>query len=296
MKFVTLTGGLGNQLFIYAFCVELRKRGFKSILFKPYLNHSPAYGHQGYELKKVFNVNAFDGILSYFFNAILVFYTFSIKIFKGKLRTKLYQFIGIYIKSFPENFIFYPEAFTFKHKHEIYRGTFQSEKYFENSFSEVRLNLRFQEQKTSLETQHLKAKISEQNSISLHIRRGDYLSDKFSSGFAGICNLEYYERAVQYIKQNVSNPVFYIFTDDIEWVKENFKIENSHFVIHNSGKDSWQDMYLMSNCKHNIIANSTFSWWGAWLNNNQDKIVIAPKIWWNHFTKDDVVPDSWIRL
>ena len=82
----------------------------------------------------------------------------------------------------------------------------------------------------------------------------------------------------------------------MEWVKDNLVLENAIYVDHNKGLDSWQDMYLMSQCNHNIIANSTFSWWGAWLNNNDNKVVIAPKRWWSTIEHDDVVTQTWIRM
>ena len=88
-----------------------------------------------------------------------------------------------------------------------------------------------------------------------------------------------------------------VFSDDIEWVKSNLHYADMTFVDWNTGEDSWQDMYIMSQCKYNIIANSTFSWWGAWLNNTPDKIVIAPKQWMKEETKrSDIIPETWIRL
>jgi hypothetical protein len=138
--------------------------------------------------------------------------------------------------------------------------------------------------------------INTTTSVSIHIRRGDYLSSKFVDGFSNICTIDYYNRSIDKIKSNLDLPVFFVFSDDQEWVKQNIIIKNAFYLNHNIGKNSWQDMYLMSKCKHNIIANSSFSWWGAWLNSNNQKIVIAPKKWWNDFKQDDVVPETWVRL
>ena len=110
------------------------------------------------------------------------------------------------------------------------------------------------------------------------------------------CNLDYYKRAVEYIKVHIENPVFFVFSDDKEYVTNNLQVENAVYVDFNSGSDSWQDMFLMSQCKHNIIANSTFSWWGAWLNGNLGKIVVAPSRWMTTFENDEIIPPNWIRL
>lgn len=141
--------------------------------------------------------------------------------------------------------------------------------------------------------------INKQNSISLHIRRGDYIKNPETFNLHGICSPEYYQAAIKEITAKVNNPVFYIFSDDPEWVKENFAMSfPCIFVLQTPAEHDFFDMYLMSLCKHNIIANSSFSWWGAWLNNNPKKIVIAPKQWMANPGIDttDLIPTNWIRL
>lgn len=204
--------------------------------------------------------------------------------------------IGLEVVQVKENFIYYPEVFNFTKKNQLFRGTWQSEEFFNDVKDQVRSSFVFKENLLSLKTRDIAVDIKATNSVSIHIRRGDYLSEQYASGFAGICNDEYYISAINYIKSKYDNLQFYIFTDDHKWVAEHFKIENARYITHNYNNNSWQDMYLMSQCKHNIIANSSFSWWGAWLNSNTDKIVIAPKVWWRGFDKDDVVPNDWIRL
>ena len=98
------------------------------------------------------------------------------------------------------------------------------------------------------------------------------------------------------ICERVNNPSFIFFSDDVDWVKENFKQENVKYINWNHKEESWQDMYLMSRCKHNIIANSSFSWWGAWLNSNTNKIVIAPTPWFKNSLDYDIIPSSWIKV
>lgn len=131
----------------------------------------------------------------------------------------------------------------------------------------------------------------------MHIRRGDYVANPKIAAYHGVCGMNYYQKAVQIIKEKITNPTFFIFSDDINWAKENFKGDEYYFVSNKEIKET-EDLILMSLCKHNIIANSSFSWWGAWLNKNHEKTVIAPRHWLN-IKKDiagKVLPDSWIKI
>ena len=130
----------------------------------------------------------------------------------------------------------------------------------------------------------------------MHIRRGDYLNYSY---LQNICTLEYYKKAMQYFRErHPGEAEFYIFTNDFLWAEEHFSDEDCHFVKGNFGQDSFRDMQLMSLCRHNIVANSSFSWWGAWLNQNPDKTVIAPEQWinGNEAEKLDVIPESWMTM
>lgn len=138
--------------------------------------------------------------------------------------------------------------------------------------------------------------IENTNSVSIHIRRGDYMNIAANAKIFHICDMDYYNRAIQLIENKVDNPVFFIFTEDKEWAKQNFKGNNFNFI---EGNSAIEDMLLMSKCKNQIIANSTFSWWAAWLNNNESKIVIAPQDWYVNFLKDNVkyfIPGDWVKL
>lgn len=135
--------------------------------------------------------------------------------------------------------------------------------------------------------------------VSLHVRRGDYVTDPEVLAMHGTCSVGYYEKAVSYIAKRVEHPVFFIFSDEPEWVRKSIKLDHPmHIVEHNGAERGYEDMRLMSLCRHHIIANSSFSWWGAWLNARQDKIVIAPKRWFNDYHADtsDLCPDSWVLL
>ncbi len=176
-------------------------------------------------------------------------------------------------------------------------GYWQSEKYFADCTEEIRQAFTF---KPSLlrENSNIADQILNVNAISLHVRRGDYVSD-LKNIFIGVCTLDYYQNAIAYIKSIVDSPVFYIFSDDIDWVKTHLVVDSpTVFVRHNQGTESYNDMRLMSLCQHHIIANSSFSWWGAWLNTNPYKIVIAPRRWFasDHFDTSDLLPSSWIKI
>ena len=140
------------------------------------------------------------------------------------------------------------------------------------------------------------SEVSNSESVAVHIRRGDYLTGDNLDNYGNICTKDYYNSAIDYIRNHVSNPFFYVFSDEIEWVQENFDFGNVRLVNWNSGNNSFLDMQLMSLCKHQIIANSTFSWWAAWLNQNPDKLVIMPAKWMNHIENPDIGCEGWIRL
>ena len=137
--------------------------------------------------------------------------------------------------------------------------------------------------------------IGKTNSVSIHVRRGDYLIEENRNFYENICDDCYYYSAIDSMRKKVGNCIFYFFSDDIEWVREHYKLEDAVYVSADmfDRYQNWYDMCLMSACRHNIIANSTFSWWGAWLNQNVDKIVIAPNKWINLYDYEDIYPKEW---
>lgn len=177
------------------------------------------------------------------------------------------------------------------------QGYWQTEKYFKDVEDVIRKEFTLKE-KFSIEEKEITKEIKNSNAVSLHIRRGDYVSSATTSKFHGICSLDYYEKAVRHIAEKTENPVFYIFSDDIAWVKENLKIDFPTKYVSDGILKDYEELTLMSYCKHNIIANSSFSWWGAWLNANPEKIVIAPKQWFadQSVNTSDVVPETWVKM
>ncbi len=177
-------------------------------------------------------------------------------------------------------------------------GYWQSEKYFKDIENILRKEITLKE---PLSDKHLEltGHIKSSNSVSVHIRRGDYVTNKKFSSVYNLLNEKYYQEAVEFIAGKINDPRFFIFSDDINWAKQNLNIPYPKiFVSGENGAKDYEELILMSLCKHNIIANSSFSWWGAWLNQNPHKIVISPSRWFNN--KDgnikDLIPENWVKL
>lgn len=177
-------------------------------------------------------------------------------------------------------------------------GYWGSEKYFSDIEDIIRKDFT-PKNKPDKATIELIQRIKNCNSVSVHVRRSDYVMDKKTHDFHGVCGLGYYKKSILLITKKVTNPSFFIFSDDPNWCKVNLRLQSSTiYVTHNLGNKDYEDVRLMSTCKHNIIANSSFSWWGAWLNKNKDKIVIAPKKWFREpsINTKDLIPQSWIKI
>jgi len=177
-------------------------------------------------------------------------------------------------------------------------GTWMSEKYFKDIEDIIRKAFTFRSPQTGKNKEFAKT-ILNTESVSVHIRRGDYVTDPKISGMYIIPSLDYYMECAKYIASRVKSPHFFVFSDDARWVKENLRLPfQSTYVDHNTGLASYEDMRLMSQCKHNIIANSSFSWWGAWLNTNPDRIVCAPEnmLTLRNFDTKDLIPEEWNKF
>ena len=163
---------------------------------------------------------------------------------------------------------------------------------------EVREAFAFHPELASEQTRRLAEQIkADALAVSLHVRRGDYLQPSVWRNTGGVCCLPYYKRAIAEMQRRVGGAHFYVFSDDPEWCRANLPLdETAVFVDWNKKADSWQDMMLMSLCRHNIICNSTFSWWGAWLNNNPGKTVLAPDRWSLLYPTPYLNCPSWIPV
>lgn len=177
-------------------------------------------------------------------------------------------------------------------------GYWQSEKYFQTIEPMLHQELTL---KTSPDTynQALAHTIAQVNAVSLHVRRGDYVSNPQAAKVHGLCSLAYYQRAIATMADRVKAPHFFVFSDDLAWVQENLKTTYPVTYVGQNGVDKdYADLRLMTLCQHHIIANSTFSWWGAWLGVNPNKIVVAPQQWLTVLNHDpsDVIPATWLTL
>jgi hypothetical protein len=282
INIVRVKGGLGNQMFIYAFGLSLKNRyPFYFTLFDITESQNSL---NGFELTDVFcNIKP----QSTFINKLhRKFFRWVTTKYQHKIIHESVSHFGKYSE------VFYKLKFSL---FNVYEGYWQSEKYFDKVQSELRRLYTFNFEKLSSETLDYLSSIKSTNSVSVHIRRADYLQHE--DFYGGICTFEYYRNAIKYFMKNIDNPIFYFFSDDIEWVVEQFEnLPIYKFVNINHSNDNWQDMYLMSQCNHNIIANSTFSWWGAWLNSNPKKLVLAPRKWSNMYENIDIYPPDWIKI
>lgn len=195
------------------------------------------------------------------------------------------------------NFIFDLDFFNYSDNSYL-DGYWQSEKYFKDIEDLIRHEFTLRKELDAPNAQMAK-NILESNAVSVHIRRGDYVTNSSVFNYLGVCSLEYYHKAVDCMAKKISDPHFYIFSDDPAWVKQNLVINYPHtYVTLNQGIKDFSDLWLMSLCPHHIIANSSFSWWGAWLGTNVSKITIAPSRWANTPSRDvcDIIPDGWITI
>jgi len=283
MIITKLNGGLGNQIFQYS------------------LGRRLATKHQTTLKLDILNFEK-DPLRSYCLENFNIQENFADKNEINKLEKRGWQKIINNLLPYPrrsyiqEKKIFFDENILRTKDNVCLDGYWQSEKYFKDIENIIRAEITLKKE-LSDEARQIEKNILSTNSISLHIRHGDYLNQKMSKIFE-ICGHDYYSKAIDKITETEKNPTFFIFSDDITWVKNNLSLPRPHTLINRDKKfNDCEELILMNRCKNNIIANSSFSWWGAWLNNNPDKIVIAPKKWFKDARDiEDLIPSSWIKI
>jgi len=297
MVVISVKGGLGNQLFQYALGYTLATRFKKNVRFDTsYYNIQESENATMRELLlPYFDIDNFE--IS-FTNDAFNFTNIFVKIKRQFER----MFFPYYKRSYIEDQsgIFDPNIFKIRNSTYL-DGFWQSPKYFVEVGDGLRRQLVLKNKLSASAATFSDLIKKSHTSISLHVRRGDYLS-KYSHIYHTQTN-NYYSESINHILNNLGaeNITVFIFSDDIEWCKANMQLSYNHVIIDDSSIGTHEEMVLMSQCDHNIIANSTFSWWAAWINNNPHKMIIAPKKWFTDPYKNveyinSIYPSSWICL
>lgn len=289
MKIINILGGLGNQMFQYALALAVRSRCKGEVRIDPRgFRGYPI--HNGYELKRIFDVEIPEATLG---EVMKVAYPF--------LNYRIWQLCQL----LPRRHTMKQEWKSMAYDEQVFSdagntyltGYWQTENYFHDIRREVLAAFTFPPFDADSANKVLEEELRCQCAVAIHIRRGDYLK---ISNTSGICTIDYYRKAIERMKARVTVELFVVFSDDIDWCIEQFGVMMGNtpvkFVNWNKGTESFRDMQLMSLCKHNIIANSSFSWWGAWLNRHPDKIVIAPSRWMNSEGWAEIIPEGWITI
>lgn len=288
MIIIQVAGGLGNQLQQYALYRKFVRMGKEARLDLSWFDEVKQNNGEAKVTSRNLELTCFDR---------LVYETCTREEkerltgsdgLSGKLRRKL---LPSTIHWFHESKMYHPEILSFE---DMYlSGYFACEKYYSDILYDLREKIQFPPSGNPLNPE-LAQEMRECASVSVHIRRGDYLNEENRAMFGNICTDAYYRKAMELIKEEVPDVHFYLFSDDISYVEQKYQGEEFTVVDINHGKDSFYDMWLMSNCKHNICANSTFSFWGARLNGNEGKIMIRPTIHKNSqvFQKEEM-EDLW---
>ncbi len=288
---VQLTGGLGNQLFQYATARSLALK--QNMSLKLDINFFKTYEWHDYSLNP-FNIKK-DYLSEEEIHKSL---------YEKPLWVRLLNRLGIIKgtegKIYNERSLEYDSNIFGLNTTTYLKGYWQSEKYFKDIEDVIREDFRIIPEPSAANEEILQ-RIKSVNAVSLHVRRGNFVTEPHLLAFHGTCSLDYYKAAVNYIKERVAEPEFFLFSNDINWCRDTLDLGiKIHYVDINDDKTDYEDLRLMMHCNHNILANSTFSWWGAWLNENPDKMVIAPQRWFADEAMQaqtgDLIPETWIRL
>jgi hypothetical protein len=293
MVVIKLQGGLGNQMFQYAVAAIIAKKNKTKVLIDDSI-FKVKQKKLGYTPRD-FELLIFEKTFNFAQNSDLLLFEKPSVLNKFKRKVKLN-----YPKIINEPLFGYLSDLN-QVKSPVYlKGYFQCYQYFNGFEDFIRGLFKFSTDNLSQENLDLIPVLKNKNTIAIHVRRGDYVFDTHTNKFHGTCSMEYYLKGIVEVASKIKNPILVFFSDDSDWIKNNFEDVpfDKLFINHNKGVNSWIDMYLMSICSHNIIANSSFSWWAAWLNSNKDKIIVAPKQWFDAIKIDLklIVPDGWITI
>ncbi len=287
MIIVRIYFGLGNQLFQYAYARALQEKGYNVYIDtkKKYEDAFPKYYNNDERENKLkyFNIKVSEAT-----SKDMEKYGF---LWQKNVKEKIQYYLAkqrVWL-----NRLWFEESEEELNEKELLFGNyylsgfFQNEKFFKHIRKILLKEIR-PKQKIKI-SRELKDLLSDKEIVSVHIRRGDYVK------IGNELSLKYYQKAFETIEKDYAHPKYLFFSDDIEWVKEQFKEMKDIYFISDYGQfEDYEELMIMSSCRSNIIANSTFSWWGAWLNRNPQKLVIAPKKWIS--TQKNIIPDDWITI
>lgn len=290
MQIIRIAGGLGNQMFQYAFALGYSLKHNTKVKLDNSLYLSPGL-NKNLTIRN-YKLNLFPIRLESTNNI-----PFWGKQCDTRFKRKVHDIIFSNYLIKDQESGFDSSVFNSYFKKIVFDGYFQCPKYFENYRTEILKDFSFSNNANE-NFNAVKNQIINTNSISLHIRRGDYLNHQ-NAAIHGVLGLDYYLASISHFKKHFQDYVFFVFSDDISWCKDVFKGSEFKFIETQFGFSDIDEMHLMSLCHHNIIANSSFSWWGAWLNQNPNKTVIAPKYWFSDFERNkkwDIYPAGWFLI
>jgi len=285
MNIIWIFNGLGNQMSQYAFYLAKKRQGQPCL---PMYYISKGYSHNGQELTRLFGLKVKQG---WWARRVYRFF------YKFRGFSRVYHLTKCWCSVVFENECYDYDADNLSYNRKgvnFFHGGWHCERYFKEMEGEIRAAFTFKEELLNEGTRQWAAEIGgRKNSCSLHVRRGDFLLHPM---WQGICTEEYYDKAIARMRALAGEVDMYVFSNDIAWCKEKFGDCGFHYIECNSGADSWQDMYLMSLCHHHINANSSFSWWGAWLSRFNDSVTIVPSRFLSDRVVKDMYPDSWVKI
>jgi hypothetical protein len=293
MDVIVIFNGLGNQMSQYAFYLN-KKSISKStrFLFSKKSNNI----HNGYELDNVFGIkyhDSFTNKILYFVYLVAGYNKFT---FISRPVIRILKYLGITIINENDDYNFKPEYLLPSKGIKFYVGGWHSEKYFIDIRDTVLNTFQFNLKNLGEENLKVLEHIKTANSVSVHVRRGDFLDSNNFSKLGAVCTLNYFICAIEKMKSLVDSPHFFFFTNDISWVKTHFNGPNFTIINLNKNINSWKDMFLISNCSHHINSNGSFSWWSSWLSKNRHSLVIVPKNFIANKHYEDIYPENWIQL
>ena len=305
---IRIYGGLGNQMFQYASGLGLaRRRGVPMTLDLSWFETRVAD-----EIERPYLLHHWAIDTPVADVAVLASYGETAARWKQSLAKRLPGTLAASMRGphFRESGHRFQSAALDQYPPALFDGYFQSERYFSAIAAEVRALFRPRNDLTAENQATAQAIERMPWPVSLHVRRGDYVTSASANQTLGLCSMEYYQNAIAAITrqrpgqrsgQRTGTPHFVLFSDDPDWVREAFAFLSDKSVVTGNADRPWEDMSLMALCHDNITANSSFSWWGAWLNPRADKTVIAPKRWFAggdeaKLSDADLVPESWLRV